>query len=150
MKPFIFFFGIFLFLSTVICEANGQVPVNDSTAKPYIAVDHMPQFPGGESALTKYLREHVRYPDEARKNNITGRVYVAFVVDKVGDLKNIRILQGIGGGCDEEVLRVVKSMPAWIPGSNAGIPVPVQYNLPVNFSLRDSAKRKPVKEFDPH
>ena len=95
----------------------------------------MPVFPGGEGALNKYLITNLKYPDAALKQKIQGKVYVAFVVDYTGKVTDAKILRGIGGGCDEEALRVMRSMPAWIPGKQNGKAVNVQFNLPVVFSI---------------
>ena len=99
-------------------------------------VEQDPEFPGGIDALMKYLQQNIKYPQLARENNITGRVYVTFVVKKDGSVTGVRVLRDIGGGCGQEAIRVVKSMPKWTPGKQRGKNVRVQYNLPVNFSLR--------------
>ena len=99
-------------------------------------VEQDPEFPGGIEALMKYLQQNIKYPQLARENNITGRVYVTFVVEKDGSVTGVRVLRDIGGGCGQEAIRVVKSMPKWTPGKQRGKNVRVQYNLPVNFSLR--------------
>ena len=111
-------------------------PVAEVDEKPFIVVEEMPSFPGGEDKLIKYIRDNIKYPPVARENGIQGRVYVTFVIDKDGKIKDLKLLRGIGGGCDEEAMRVVKSMPDWKPGRQNGRNVPVQYNLPVNFTLR--------------
>ena len=96
----------------------------------------MPQFPGGEEKFMSLIAHAIKYPREARKRNITGKVYVNFVIDKFGKIRDIKILRGIGGGCDEEVIRVLNLMPDWTPGKIGGMTVNVYYNLPVNFSLK--------------
>ncbi len=98
-------------------------------------VENDPEFPGGLEALMKYLKQNIKYPQLARENNITGRVFVTFVVEKDGSVTGVRVLRDIGGGCGQEAVRVVKSMPKWTPGKQRGKAVRVQYNLPVNFSL---------------
>jgi len=108
----------------------------DAPAEIFTIVEEMPSFPGGEAALVKYLSENIRYPARARENGITGRVFVTFVIGKDGKVTESKILRGIGGGCDEEALRVVNSMPQWRPGKQRGEPVMVQYNLPLNFTLK--------------
>jgi TonB family protein len=90
--------------------------------------------------MLNYIAKNVKYPPVARENGIEGRVYVTFVVDKLGNIKDARILKGIGGGCDEEALRVINLMPQWIPGKQDGVPVQVQYNLPINFALGSHGK----------
>ena len=99
-------------------------------------VEEPPSFPGGEDKLMEYLSKNIKYPNIAKENNIQGRVYVTFVVDKDGKVTSAKVLRGIGGGCDEEALRVVKNMPEWKPGRQNGRSVLVQYNLPVVFNLK--------------
>jgi protein TonB len=102
----------------------------------FTIVEEMPSFPGGEAELFKYLGKNIQYPQMARDASIQGVVYVTFVVDKDGKIKDVKVLRGIGGGCDEEAVRVVKNMPTWKPGKQRGKPVSVQYNLPIRFTLR--------------
>ncbi len=109
---------------------------NTGTSKTFLWVEEMPQFPGGENAMLKYLSNNIKYPVDAREANITGVVYLSFIVDKEGEIKNIEILRGIGGGCEEEAIRVVKKMNKWKPGKQNGQAVNVQYKLPVSFILR--------------
>jgi TonB family protein len=101
----------------------------------FMVVEQMPEFPGGEEKLYKFLAENIHYPQMAKESGIQGRVFVTFVVERDGSVVDIRVLRGIGGGCDEEAIRVVKAMPKWIPGKQRGKPVRVQYNLPVKFTL---------------
>ena len=96
----------------------------------------MPEFPGGFPAMYAFLREHVKYPAYAREVGFQGTVFLRFVVEKDGSITNVEILRGVGGGCDEEAIRVVKSMPDWSPGTQMGRPVRVIYNLPVKFTLQ--------------
>ncbi len=100
-------------------------------------VEQMPRFQGGDAGLFKYLGKNIRYPEIARDAGIQGIVYIRFEVDKDGKVKDARVLRGIGGGCDEEALRVVKAMPTWEPGRQRGEPVRVQYTLPVRFVLKN-------------
>ena len=102
----------------------------------FTVVENDPEFPGGMEALYKYLRSNIKYPQLARDNNITGKVYVTFVVEKDGSIANPRVLKDIGGGCGAEAIRVVKSMPKWTPGKQRGKAVRVQFNLPVSFNLQ--------------
>ncbi len=110
----------------------------EEVAEPEIftIVEDMPSFPGGEQALFKYLGENTKYPSMAKDAGVQGVVYVTFVVMENGSIENVRVLRGIGGGCDEEAVRVVKNMPSWSPGKQRGKPVRVQYNLPIRFILR--------------
>lgn len=102
----------------------------------FTIVEEMPTFPGGEAELFKYLGKNIKYPQMATDAGISGVVYVTFVVDKDGKIRDVKVLRGIGGGCDEEAVRVVKSMPTWKAGKQRGKPVTVQYNLPIRFTLR--------------
>lgn len=102
----------------------------------FLVVEEDAEFPGGLEALSKYLAENIKYPQLAKENNITGRVFVSFVVEKNGSVGNIKILRDIGGGCGAEAVRVVKAMPKWKPGKQRGKPVRSQFNLPVNFDLQ--------------
>ena len=102
----------------------------------YTFVKEMPSFPGGDSERLKFLSKNIRYPQEAAENGIQGTVYVSFVVKSNGSLANIKIIQGIGGGCDEEALRVVKKMPVWRPGYQNGKKVEVLYTMAIKFRLQ--------------
>ena len=102
----------------------------------FTVVEEEPSFPGGMEALYKYLGTSIKYPSLAKENNITGKVYVTFVIEKDGSIANPRILRDIGGGCGAEALRVVKAMPKWKPGKQRGKAVRVQFNLPVSFNLQ--------------
>ncbi|MEI2694578.1 MAG: TonB family protein [Saprospiraceae bacterium] len=98
-------------------------------------VEQMPAFPDGDAAMMKYIREHIRYPAIAKENGIEGTVVIQFVVTKDGDIQRVQVARGIGGGCDEEASRVVKSMPNWKPGKHNGKAVPVSFTLPIRFKL---------------
>lgn len=102
----------------------------------FTVVENDPEFPGGMEALYKFLAQNIKYPQLARDNGITGKVYVTFVVERDGSIANPKVLRDIGGGCGQEAIRVVKSMPKWTPGKQRGKAVRVQFNLPVNFSLK--------------
>ncbi len=113
-------------------------PVEDEDVQQqqiFVVVEHMPEFPGGMGALMKYLATHINYPALAKESGIQGRVFINFVVEPNGSIDHVKVLRGIGGGCDEEAVRVVKSMPKWIPGKQRGKPVRVSFNLPVKFTL---------------
>jgi periplasmic protein TonB len=105
-------------------------------AKPiFTIVEEMPSFPGGEGELAKFLAANIVYPQIAKESGIQGTVYVSFVVDSKGKVTDVRVLRGIGGGCDEEALRVVRMMPSWRPGKQNGQSVRVQFNMPIRFQL---------------
>ena len=105
-------------------------------AQIFMVVESMPEFPGGESALNRFLYENIKYPQMAKESGIQGRVFVTFVVERDGKVTDVRVLRGIGGGCDEEAIRVVQNMPKWSPGKQRGKPVRVQFNLPIKFTLQ--------------
>ncbi len=99
-------------------------------------VEEMPAFPGGEQKLMEYVGKNIKYPQIARETGIQGRVFIGFVVEPDGSVSNVKLLRGIGGGCDEEAMRVVKSMPKWKPGKQRGKAVRVSYQIPVFFKLQ--------------
>jgi protein TonB len=109
--------------------------VDDAPAQVYVSVEQMPEFLGGEAELFKYLGQKINYPPIAKENGISGKVYVEFVVDPDGAIKDVKVLRGIGGGCDEEALRVIKAMPKWKAGKQNGRTVNVSFKLPINFKL---------------
>ena len=108
----------------------------------YQIVEEMPQFPSGETKMMEYIAKNINYPQEARDKGIEGRVFIGMVIEKDGSVSNVRVLRGIGGGCDEEAVRVISSMPKWKPGKVGGEPVPVSYMLPVNFKLQEKQSKK--------
>ncbi len=101
----------------------------------FTVVEDQPGFPGGEEARIRFLQENLRYPQMAREAGIQGTVFVTFVVERDGSVTDVRVLRGIGGGCDEEAVRVVRNMPRWEPGRQRGQPVRVQFNMPIRFVL---------------
>ncbi len=104
----------------------------------YTYVEEAPGFPGGESARMEFLRNNIKYPSLALQNKIQGKVYISFIIEKDGSISNVKVLQGIGAGCDEEALRVTRLMPKWKPGKTQGHEVRVVINMPVNFVLQMS------------
>jgi len=105
----------------------------DNSDKIYIYVEQMPMAKGFD--MYKYLAANIRYPDEAKKKNIQGRVIVQFIVMEDGSLADVKVVKGIGYGCDEEAVRVVQSMPEWAPGKQEGRTVKVNFQLPISFHL---------------
>lgn len=95
----------------------------------------MPQFGKGEKDLMDYLAKNIRYPQMAKENRIEGRVTAEFIVDKHGQVREVKILRGLGGGCDEMVNRILSNMPKWTPGKHNGKNVSVKMVLPVGFKL---------------
>lgn len=102
----------------------------------FLVVESMPSFPGGEAKIYEFLSNNLTYPVMAKESGIQGKVYMTFVVERDGSITDVRVLRGIGGGCDEEAIRVINSMPRWTPGKQRGIPVRVQFNLPIKFTLQ--------------
>jgi protein TonB len=96
----------------------------------------MPQFPGGDAALLKYLSSHINYPPMAAENNVQGRVVVQFVVDKTGKVGEVTVVRSVDKELDREAVRVCKSLPKFVPGRQNGQPVSVWYTLPVTFKLQ--------------
>ncbi len=101
--------------------------------------DHNPEFIGGQGELYKWLAKNIKYPLEAKKNKIEGRVYVKFVVEASGEIGDVKVMQGIGHGCDEEAARVLKNMPKWKPAVQKGYPVAIYYNMPIVFKLSNKS-----------
>ncbi len=108
-----------------------EIPEEDVFA----VVEVMPEFPGGSNALMNFIANNIKYPEQARRDTIQGRVFVNFVIEKDGSVSNVKVLRGIGGGCDEEAKRVVALMPNWTPGYQEGKAVRVSFNLPIRFML---------------
>ncbi|MBC8147032.1 MAG: energy transducer TonB [Bacteroidetes bacterium] len=101
----------------------------------FTVVEKNPSFPGGDEARINFLRKNIIYPEMARESGIQGTVHLTFVVETNGSVSKVSVLRGIGGGCDEEAIRVIKAMPKWEPGKQRGKPVRVQFNMPIKFTL---------------
>jgi TonB family protein len=112
----------------------------------YVTVEQKPEYPGGGLALQKYIADNVKYPEEALKKDISGRVFVTFIVSKEGDVVQARVVRGVESSLDAEALRVINSIPKWTPGYEKGKAVNVAYTVPINFSLKDDKKVEEVKE----
>jgi len=111
-------------------EAYGQEP------EPFVVVEDMPVFPGGDSALLAYIARNVKYPEYAKLNNITGRVVLRFCISETGAVKQISVIKGVHPELDAESIRVIQTLPAFKPGKQGGVPVPVWYMVPVTFALK--------------
>jgi periplasmic protein TonB len=116
-----------------VVEEKKPEPVEDETIHDY--VEKPPSFPGGEAELLKFLAENIKYPALAKESNISGRCILSFIVNKKGDIEDVKVLKDIGGGCGKEAMRVVNSMPRWNVGEQNGHSVKVRYTLPVQFRL---------------
>lgn len=121
---------------TVIKEVIiADAPVVEKPDEIFDVVENAPNPPGGMSGWNQYLSKNLKYPTQARRMGIEGTVYVVFVVNTDGTIQDVAILRGIGGGCDEEALRVVSNAPKWEPGKQRGRPVRVRMRLPIRFKL---------------
>lgn len=133
------FFVLLLSLNTysksynMVDEGISFLQAQENKDSVFTAVDQMPEFPGGNEALIKFIQENIKYPVEAKKKGIEGRVYVQFVVSKKGEVEDVKVLKGIGGGCDEEALRVIRMLPNFIPGKGNGKVVKVSLVQPIIF-----------------
>lgn len=118
-------------------EVIAEEPVQPKEEnKVFDVVEQMPSFPGGTGALMQYLSSHIKYPAVAEENGIQGRVICTFVVGKDGSISNVQVMKSVDPSLDKEAIRVVKSMPNWIPGKQNGSAVNVKYTLPVTFRLQ--------------
>ena len=114
---------------------------SNTNDKTFDVVEQMPEFPGGQIAMLDFLSKNIRYPEEAHKAGIQGRVVATFVVEKDGSISNAKVMRSIDPLLDAEALRVISSMPNWIPGKQDGKPVAVKYTIPVTFKLNSSEKK---------
>lgn len=99
----------------------------------HVYVDKMPEFPGGQVALVKYLSKNIKYPSQSKKDKIKGKVVVSFIINKLGKVTQAKIVKSLNDECDKEALRVISNMPDWIPGEKEGKKVDVLFSLPINF-----------------
>ena len=127
-------------------EAEGEVlkakevvvdekPKEEET-KVFDVVEQMPSFPGGDAELMKFLSTHIKYPVVAEENGIQGRVIATFVVERDGSISDVKVIKSVDPSLDKEAIRVLKSMPKWIPGKQNGSAVRVKYTVPVTFKLQ--------------
>ena len=112
--------------------STAQTKKNDMV---FDVVEVMPQFPGGQIAMLQYIMKNIKYPEQAMKEGIQGRVAVSFIVEKDGSISDVKPVLSVHPLLNKEAVRVVKSMPKWSPGKHNGKPVRVRYNLPVMFKL---------------
>jgi periplasmic protein TonB len=115
--------------------AKKNVEITEEVEQPFVIVEQMPQFPGGEKELLKFVHDNLKYPVVAQEMGVSGTVIVQFVVDREGKITRIKVMRGIGSGCDEEAIRVLNKMPLWSPGKQGGKPVLVSFTLPIVFRL---------------
>ena len=108
----------------------------------FVVVEKMPEFPGGQDSLLAYLSRTIKYPQEAKEKGIKGKVYAQFIIEQNGEISDIKVIRGIGGGCDEEAINAIKGMPIWSAGTQRGKPVRVRFVLPINFTLSEAKPKK--------
>lgn len=106
----------------------------------FYVVEEMPEFPGGEKAMQKYIADNIQYPKTAREKGIQGKVFITFTVSEEGDIKNAKVIRSVDPLIDKEALCVINSMPSWTPGKQRGKKVDVQFTLPINFALNDESQ----------
>jgi len=133
---------------TVQGDANGvdvslldvvaEVPKEEKEAKAevFTFVEEMPTFPGGTDAFLSFVAQKIQYPEIAKRAGVEGKIFVSFVVSTSGSVSDVQVLKGIGAGCDEEAVRVIRSMPKWNPGKQNGRPVNVKVSVPIIFKLQ--------------
>lgn len=115
---------------------NNADTLNQSDEPIFMTLEEPPTFPAGEKALQKFICENTKYPKSAIEEKISGTVYVQFIVEKDGSISDVKVIRGIGGGCDEEAVRVIKQLPDWIPGKQNGVPVRAYFMIPITFNLK--------------
>jgi len=120
----------------VVAEVKEEVQEAEPEEVPFVVVEEMPMYPGGDTELLKYIGEHTNYPEVAKENNIQGRVIVRFCVTAKGGVSQVSILKGVDPELDAEAIRVVNTLPAFKPGKQGGKPVPVWYMVPITFTLK--------------
>lgn len=116
-------------------NGEGAVPATDNTVYDGSVIEKYPEFEGGMAAWAKFIQRNLRYPEEAMEKETQGKVFVSFVVEKDGSISNVSVIKGIGNGCDEEAVRVIKKSPRWKPGQQHNTTVRVRYTMPLAFML---------------
>jgi len=120
----------------VVQQVKEEVQEADAEVTPFVVVEEMPMFPGGDVELLKYIAEHTQYPEVAKENNIQGKVIIRFCVTSKGGVSQVSVLKGVDPELDKEAIRVVNTLPTFKPGKQGGKPVPVWYMVPITFTLK--------------
>ncbi len=137
--------GLLIAVNSVFCQKNKGY--KKDSLQPFLIVEHMPEFPGGKEALFDFLKANLNYPQNAKDSAIKGTVFVQFLVNKAGNLSGFKVMRGIGGGCDEEAIRVIKLMPnKWKPGIQNKYLESVYFQLPIKFPFSEESKKQFLKE----
>lgn len=133
----VFAFLTVSYFSFAQSDSSGSSVATEPPKETFKMVEEMPEFPGGERAMLKYIADHIRYPRKAIRKGIEGTVKLKFVVNVKGDIENIQVIstKKLGYGCEEEAIRVIENMPRWKPGKQNGTLVPVYFSIPINFKL---------------
>jgi len=137
-------------ITQIYSQEKNEIPVTTTSGskikntkideRAWVSIEQMPQFPGGDAELMKFIKENLKCPKSMSDNCIEGQVIVRFVVSEDGSVKDVQVLRSLDTDCDKEAVRLVESMPKWIPGKQNGKPVDVYYTLPVRFKLEDAVK----------
>lgn len=134
-------FGMLTFTSVNSFATNGEgltkgiTPTAISVEQPFAIQEEVAQFPGGDAALNNYLKQHINYPTIAKAQGFVGNVVVSFIIDETGKVTNIEVIKAIGGGCEEEVVRVLTEMPNWKPTNQSGHNIKAKKLFSFNFQL---------------
>lgn len=128
--------------TTVPSESGAATTSQESKVFDFVSIETQPSFPGGMDKFYKYLSDNAKYPEDARKNNVQGKVFLSFIVEKTGDLSDIQVVRKLGSGTDEEAVRLLSNSPKWTPGIISGKPVRVKYNIPISFTMTDDQPKK--------
>ena len=134
MKHFLSVLFVLLNVGVPFLSAQDTIEEVDECIDYYV-IEEKPEFPGGEDAFVKYILGNVKYPVEAINKGIQGRVYIQFIIDKVGEVTDVKVLRSVDPILDKEAMRVVKGMPKWTPGKQRNKFVKVSYQVPINFKL---------------
>ena len=142
------FLAVFLLLLSVSASAQdtayqhkehvgAEINSGDTASEPYeiCYVEEMPEFPGGNEAFFSYIKTNLKYPVKAKRANIEGKVFVAFIVTASGKVRSVEVMRSLGYGCDQEAIRLVKNMPNFIPGRRNGKAIDIKVSVPILFKL---------------
>lgn len=116
-----------------VVEQTNQVVEEEAPA--FIVVEEMPIFPGGDAGMMKYIADNIKYPQICRENNISGKVFINFIVNEQGKVDKVKVVRGVDPYLDKEAIRVISSLPDWTPGRQRGKAVRVQFTIPISFAL---------------
>ena len=133
MKTTFLLCNLFLISILSFSQSDSNRIAQPNEERPFTIVEQMPSFPGGEEKMMTFVRKNLNTPESAMKDNVHGRVYVSFVVNKTGDVENVKVIKGIRSDVNNAAIDVVTKMPKWKAGQQNGRPVNVVFNLPIDF-----------------